>query len=163
MPLIVTNRILGVALLTLSGCANDAGPPASPAAVSLSRSQAAEIRGVLADAMAAEAVPPLVLLPASGVRWSDVERAVRSAAAATEILCAIVNADLRADTGTILLRTSEGWPAVVRAHRKAGSIWFDVMVGPYPDDPAAKAQAQALNRAIVKALRVWGKKPALPS
>ncbi len=163
MPSVFIIRLLGAFLLVSGGCAKDAGTPASPVQVSLSDSQVIGVRRVLNDGVLVEPGPLLPLLPASGVRWSDVERAVKSAAAEPEILCAVVAADVKPKTAAIFLRTTEGWPVVVRAHLTAEGIRFDAVVGPYPGDPAAQAKAREMERAITKSLREWGKKPAVSS
>jgi hypothetical protein len=163
MPFVAKKRLLCVFLLAWSGCAKDAGTPASPVQVSLSDAQAMEVRSVLREGLPSEGGPPLTLLPASGVRWSDVTRAVRSAGADPDILCAVVHSDLGDTTGTIQLRTAEGWPVVVRVHRGEGRIGFDVEVGPYPAHADAKAEARRLEAAIMTSLREWGRKPELPS
>jgi hypothetical protein len=159
MPFVAKKRLLCVFLLACSGCAT----PASPVQVSLSDAQAMEVRSVLREGVPLEGGPPLSLLPASGVRWSDVKRAVRSAGADPAILCAVVRSDIGDTTGTIQLRTAEGWPVVVRVHRIGGSILFDADVGPYPARDDAKAEARRLEAAIMTSLRAWGRKPELPS
>ncbi|MDP6480019.1 MAG: hypothetical protein QGI75_08245 [Phycisphaerales bacterium] len=163
MPSAFIIRLLGAFLLVSGGCVNDAGTPASPVQVSLSDSQAIGVRGVLDDGVPVEPGPLLPLLPASGVRWSDVERAVKSAGAEPEILFAVVSADVEPKTAAIYLRTTEGWPVVVRAHPTTGGIRFDAVVGPYPGDPVAQEKARQMERASMKSLREWGKKPAVSS
>ena len=162
MPHGVKKFLLLAPVLAWSGCASQLGPPASPAVVSLSGAQASDARQAMNDAVPPEAGPPLVLRPASGVRWTDVVEAVHSAGQAPAVSCAVVSVDMGQDAGTLHLRTAEGWPVVVRATRGEQDIGFDVVVGPYPDDPAAKAHSIVIKQAIVQAIEAWGRRRRVP-
>jgi len=162
MPYMAMRSLLLASLLVCGGCAGQPGPPASAAEVVLNDAQAATIRRSLNDAVPLEAGPPLVVRPASGLRWTDVEHAVHSAGQAPTVAYAVVSADVGAHSGILRLRTAEGWPVVVRATNGAEGIGFNVVVGPYPNDAAAQAHAITIERAIVQAMEAWGRRRLVP-
>ncbi len=165
--------VLGLALSGVvgsvaSGCAGDRGQPASAAVVTLSQRQGTEARRIMAQATPAAASPPLRLLPESGVRWADLSRAVGSLHVpsrpdGSSVLVAVVSSTITPERASFELVTSDGWPAVVTAHRHAGEIQIEAVMGPYPADLRAAETARALEDAAMASLRRWGNKPELPA
>jgi len=108
-------------------------------------------------------IAPPPLLPASGVRWSDLRNAVDSAGGAGPVRFGIAEQELAEATASFQLELEHGWPGFVRAVNKAPRIELHVTVGPDPAAPAAKAAAASVTRQIREALRAWGAKPEVPS
>jgi len=152
----------------VAGCAKDAGRPASAANVTLSPQQELEARHILAEAVAPVEAPPLDLLPASGVRWPDVRRAVETIQMPKQsdgsmTLVAVVTSHIDQDRAILELVTADGWPAVITATRRGDEVHFDATMGPYPTDPRAIEASRELEAAAMESLEAWGRKPELPA
>jgi hypothetical protein len=150
-------------LVGIWGCAVPLGPPASPVQHSLDLDQAAQARHILAGAMLPVSGPALTLVPASGIRWSDIERAAVSAGKKPDTSFVVVASIISPDRGILHLRTAEGWPIAVLAQKAGATIDMKVVIGPYPVHGADATQAKHIEQAIHAALLAWGRKPSLAS
>ncbi|MBT4767621.1 MAG: hypothetical protein HOO04_04610 [Phycisphaerae bacterium] len=150
-------------LVGLSGCAKQLGPPASPSQQSLDMKQAAQAKHILIAAMPPASGAPLTLVPVSGIRWSDLERAVVSAGKKPGLGYAVQRSDIGQNSGVLHLRMAQGWPIVVHARHVGTTIDLDVVIGPYPVPGAEAKQADRIKQEIHIALLAWGRKPSLAS
>jgi hypothetical protein len=136
--------------------------------VVLTAEQGSRAMHIMAAAVPPAHGPPLQLLPTSGVRWSDLRRAMGTIAmpprpSGGETLTAVVASDIGDDRAWFELLTSDGWPAVVRATRCGDGIQLEAWMGPYPTAPEAVDAARSLQAAAAESLRQWGRKPELPA
>ena len=146
----------------LSGCTIQHNPPAPAATVELTNAQGSRIRTVMAEGVGPATQPPEALLPASGIRWSDLSRAVRSAGSDGPVHFGVAAEEIGSKTAMFELTTIKGWPGVLRARHVDGAVNLSVRIGPYPSAPAAESEARSVERQVHRALASWGRKPAVP-
>jgi hypothetical protein len=163
MQIAATTTYCMMLLVGLSGCAEQLGPPASPSQQFFDMNQAAQAKHILIAGMPPASGPPLTLVPASGIRWSDLERAVVSAGKKPGLGYALELSDIGQNSGVLHLRTAQGWPIAVHARHVGTTIDLDVVIGPYPVQGADAKQADRIKQEIHISLLAWGRKPSLAS
>jgi len=84
------------------------------------------------------------LLPAEGIRWSDLSQAISEAGASAGVEAAIASSSKIGVTTRFELLTIEGWPGVLQASKQGKGIVLGASIGPYPDQPSARARAARL-------------------
>ncbi|MCH2142172.1 MAG: hypothetical protein MK077_04150 [Phycisphaerales bacterium] len=139
------------------------GPPASPAKVILSPVQASAVLSSMQEAVQPPTGQPLALLPATGQRWVDVPRAVSSAGKRPSAGFAVVSSTVDVETASFRIRTLDGWPGWIKATHADGVITCQVIMGPDPSHPGAKAQAKRIEAEVLASLQRWGRRPELPA
>lgn len=154
--------VLAGSASVLSGCTIQHNPPAQAATVELTDVQGSRIRGVMAEAVGPATQPPEALLPASGIRWSDLSRAVRSAGSDGPVHFGVAAQEIGSKTAMFELTTIQGWPGSLRARHADGVVSLRVRMGPYPSAAAAESEARSVERQVQRALATWGRKPAVP-
>lgn len=159
-------KLLSLTLMILiGGCGEKKARPAQPAEIVLSSATQVDILQTMAVANPSEGGPPIHLLPVDGWRWSDVERAARSAGADQArgaVHFAVVQSHMESDHAWFELETIHGWPAVLTASRSDMGVQWHADVGPWPDDPDAKQDAKAIVKQSHRHLMRWGHRPQLP-
>ena len=132
--------------------------------MTMSPDQAVAARSIMANATPRTAARPLQLLPAEGIRWSDMSRAVQSAGSAKTAVVrfAVVDEEVGRDRSEFHLKTIEGYPAIVIATRSSEGVVVEAITGPYPDIEPAQQASTHIQAAVLKSLRAWGLKPELP-
>jgi hypothetical protein len=84
------------------------------------------------------------LLPADGIRWSDLPAALQFAGANTDVEIAVAGTVQIGVATRFKLLTIEGWPGVLHASQQGDSIVLGASIGPYPTQRAAQARAARL-------------------
>ena len=144
----------------LAGCAPASNVQmAPPSNHELSREQEQRMSAVLVEA--AEATPPsgqpLALLPANGIRWSDVPLAMDKASEAVH-MAVLRHEDLNDDEVRYDLTSVQGWPATVTVRRLAEAPWVDATVtaGPWPGEDPSETRCRALRSSFLSWMRKFG-------
>jgi hypothetical protein len=139
---------------------------APPSAVTLSPEQERAMTAALVSASVGAPPPtrPMELLPADGVRWSDLRRAMDKAAIDSE-LAVVSETEIDPDTREFTLVSVEGWPAVVRVDRLDVAPWIEATakMGPSPELRGMRARAAQLQASFMKWMVAFGRMPRVPS
>ncbi|MDG1838098.1 MAG: hypothetical protein P8I91_04770 [Phycisphaerales bacterium] len=154
-------------LLLSAGCMQQVGTPAPGSVVELDASEAASVYASFSLVGQTSSDPPLQLLPKSGVRWTDVLKAVQTlevprAPNSEELLFSIISSDIGPEKASFRMETAQHWPVLLTATLDGEQIQFVAIVGPYPQDATAKKQSRALEKAAYASLIQWGRRPQLP-
>ena len=107
---------------------------------------------------------PLHLLPAHGIRWGDIRRAMDKAAESNQL--AVLNeTKIDDDHVKFTLISLEGWPAQLTVARLAEAPWVssESRVGPYPDDPSMQQRAITLNASFLEWMSTFGRMRRVPA
>lgn len=110
---------------------------------------------------AAEATPPggqpLSLLPANGIRWSDVPLAMDKAAEVVH-MAVLRHEDIGENEVQYELTSVQGWPATVTVHRLDDAPWVDatVLMGPWPNSDDLAARSRELRSAFLAWMTKFG-------
>tara|TARA_Y100000589_G_scaffold39085_1_gene32774 strand:+ start:17853 stop:18419 length:567 start_codon:yes stop_codon:yes gene_type:complete len=147
-------------LLVIQGCSTSSDEVmAPPSNHELSSQQERRMTAILAGAASATPIgePAPSLLPATGIRWSDVPRAMAKAAASQD-LAVLRHRDIGADEVVYELTSVPGWPAEVTVRRLTNAPWVDATaaIGPRPELPGARARAQRLRASFLEWMRTYG-------
>jgi hypothetical protein len=134
-------------LMSVGGCASKPRVDRSAGSVvSYTTTQGtaatAAMRSVLAGSP--DSGPPIALLPADGIRWSDLPAALQFAGANTDVEIAVAGTVQIGVATRFKLLTIEGWPGMLHASQQGDSIVLGASIGPYPTQRAAQARAARL-------------------
>lgn len=137
-------------------------PPSSHALDSEQESRMTAILVEVADASPSSSAH-LDLLPAHGIRWTDVPRAMDKAAEESN-MAVLRSRTVDKDHVLIQLVSIQGWPAVVRVQRLPDAPWIaaEALVGPWPEEPALQRRASTLQSSFLDWMHRFGKMKRVP-
>ena len=155
----LSGATIGV-LMVLQGCSSAPSEVmAPPSNHELSSEQERRMTAILVEAADATprqgAAPPL--LPANGIRWADVPRAMSKAAASID-MAVLRHRDVGPNEVVYQLTSVPGWPAEVTVYRLASAPWVDAkaLVGPNPEAASSLERAEQLRTSFLDWMRTYG-------
>ena len=102
---------------------------------------------------------PISLVPADGIRWSDLSKAIAQAGAQQGIEVAVAGTSQVGVSTQYALLTIEGWPGVLKATPKGSGIVIVARIGPYPNQRASRERAARLVNLTHQRLLALGRIP----
>jgi len=151
-------------MMSIGGCSGKSGPPlaaGSRTAYTTDQSKAALVamQSILVGATNSSA--SISLVPAHGIRWSDLPKAISQAGAEKGIEVALAGSSKVGIATRYELLTIEGWPGVLQAAPQGTGIVMVASIGPYPDQPVARDRAARLVQLTHQRLLALGRLPKI--